>query len=47
MKYTWLDEYCLSKKGVVKEYKLEWDATRYMIKDKMLMKLDIGRKIIP
>ena len=37
MKYTWLDEYCLSKKGAVKEYKVEWDATRYMIKDKMFV----------
>ncbi len=35
MKYVWLDEYCLSKKGVEKEYKLEWDATRYMINGKM------------
>jgi predicted DNA-binding protein (MmcQ/YjbR family) len=37
MKYAWLDEYCLSKKGVVKDYKLEWNATRYMIKDKMFV----------
>ncbi|OPZ93978.1 MAG: hypothetical protein BWY74_00930 [Firmicutes bacterium ADurb.Bin419] len=37
MKYIWLDEYCLSKKGVKKEYKPEWDATRYMIKDKMFV----------
>ncbi|WP_010249642.1 MmcQ/YjbR family DNA-binding protein [Acetivibrio cellulolyticus] len=37
MKYTWLEEYCLSKKGVVKEYKPEWDATRYMIKDKIFV----------
>ena len=37
MKYTWMDEYCLSKKGVEKEYKLEWNATRYMIKGKMFV----------
>lgn len=37
MKYIWIDEYCLSKKGVVKEYKLEWNATRYMINDKMFV----------
>jgi len=37
MKYAWLDKYCLSKKGVEKDYKLEWDATRYMIKDKMFV----------
>ena len=37
MKYQWMDEYCLSKKGVEKDYKLEWDATRYMIKGKMFV----------
>lgn len=35
MKYEWLDEYCLSKKGVEKDYKVEWEATRYMIRGKM------------
>jgi len=32
-----LDGYCLSKKGVEKDYKLGWDATRYMIKGKMFV----------
>ncbi|AOY76564.1 MmcQ/YjbR family DNA-binding protein [Clostridium formicaceticum] len=35
MKYEWLDEYCLSKKGVEKDFKVEWDATRYLIGGKM------------
>jgi predicted DNA-binding protein (MmcQ/YjbR family) len=35
MKYEWLDEYCISKKGVEKDYKPEWDANRYMIRGKM------------
>lgn len=35
MKYEWLDDYCLSKKGSEKDYKVEWDATRYLIKGKM------------
>ena len=35
MKYEWLDEYCLSKKGAEKDFKLEWNATRYMIRGKM------------
>lgn len=35
MKYEWLDEYCNSKKGVVKDFKVEWQATRYMINGKM------------
>ena len=37
MKYEWLDEYCLSKKGVVREYKVEWEATRYMLGDKIFV----------
>ncbi|NLG92585.1 MAG: MmcQ/YjbR family DNA-binding protein [Clostridiales bacterium] len=35
MKYEWTDSYCLSKPGAEKDYKLEWDATRYMIRGKM------------
>lgn len=35
MKYEWLDEYCLAKNGAEKDYKLEWNATRYMIRGKM------------
>lgn len=37
MSYLWIDDYCLSMKGVVKEFKNEWNATRYMIKDKMFV----------
>lgn len=35
MKYHWIDEYCLSKKGAEKDFKVEWDATRYLIGGKM------------
>ncbi|MCB8817493.1 MmcQ/YjbR family DNA-binding protein [Desulfosporosinus shakirovi] len=35
MKYEWLDEYCLSKKGSQKDFKVEWDAARYLIGGKM------------
>ena len=35
MKYPWFEEYCTSKKGAYKEYKEEWGAFRYMIRDKM------------
>ncbi|MCT4606542.1 MAG: MmcQ/YjbR family DNA-binding protein, partial [Marinisporobacter sp.] len=31
MKYEWIDEYCISKKGTVKDFKVEWDAIRYLI----------------
>lgn len=37
MKYQWLDEFCLSKQGVIKDYKEEWEATRYRIRDKMFL----------
>ncbi|MDF2595951.1 MAG: hypothetical protein K0R69_2292 [Clostridia bacterium] len=35
MKYMWLDEYCLSKIGTDKDFKEEWQATRYMLRGKM------------
>ncbi|MEL7654750.1 MAG: MmcQ/YjbR family DNA-binding protein [Bacillota bacterium] len=35
MNYPWIDEYCLSKIGAEKDYKPEWEATRYMIRGKM------------
>ena len=35
MKYPWLDEYCQAKPGSEKDFKAEWDATRYMIGGKM------------
>lgn len=37
MNYAWIDEYCLSKKGAVKDYKIEWDVIRYLIKGKMFV----------
>ena len=35
--YEWFDEYCKSKKGVIKDYKIEWEAYRYMIGGKMFV----------
>ena len=35
MKYEWLDAYCLAKMGTQKDYKAEWEATRYMVAGKM------------
>ncbi len=37
MNYPWLDAYCLSKKGAVKDYKMEWEAIRYMVGGKMFV----------
>ncbi len=34
-RYEWLDEYLLSKAGVEKDYKAEWEWFRYMIRGKM------------
>jgi predicted DNA-binding protein (MmcQ/YjbR family) len=35
MNYEWLDAYCQAKKGSEKDFKAEWNATRYMIRGKM------------
>lgn len=32
--YAWIDAYCLGKKSCQKDYKKEWDATRYTLKGK-------------
>lgn len=32
--YAWVDAHCLSLKGCVRDYKAEWDATRYMLNGK-------------
>ncbi|MDD5796429.1 MAG: MmcQ/YjbR family DNA-binding protein [Oscillospiraceae bacterium] len=35
MKYEWIDEFLLSKKGVSKDFKAEWNWVRYLIGGKM------------
>ena len=35
MRYAWLDEFCCSLRGAEKDFKEEWNATRYMIRGKM------------
>lgn len=35
MKYPWLDEYLLAKKGVTKDLKTEWNWIRYQIGGKL------------
>lgn len=35
MKYDWLDEYLLTKKGTSKDFKEEWNWIRYKIDDKL------------
>lgn len=36
MNYPWLDDYLCAKKGVVKEYKLEWESFRFLLEGKMI-----------
>jgi predicted DNA-binding protein (MmcQ/YjbR family) len=36
MKYDWMDDYILEKKGVTKDFKLEWNAYRYLVGKKMM-----------
>lgn len=48
-KYTWLDEYLSSKTAARKDFKVEWQWHRYLIKDKMFAAIctfDSGRKIV-
>ncbi|MFX3619133.1 MAG: MmcQ/YjbR family DNA-binding protein [Sporolactobacillus sp.] len=35
MAYEWINDYCLLKKGVNKDFKTEWNALRYSIGGKM------------
>lgn len=35
MKYLWLNDYCTAKQGATKEFKEDWNATRYLISGKM------------
>lgn len=37
MRYTWLDEYLMSKRGVTKDLQKEWNWIRYMIGGKMFV----------
>ena len=37
MKYDWLEAYCESKQGAVREYKAEWEALRFLICGKMFV----------
>lgn len=35
MKYKWLDEFLMEMKGVTRDFKEEWNWTRYLLGDKM------------
>ena len=47
--YPWIDQHCLSKPGAEKDFKEEWNATRYMLRKKMFAMLGgdkTGKSII-
>lgn len=35
MRYQWLDKYLMKKPGVSRDFKVEWQWTRYLLGDKM------------
>ena len=48
MRYTWMDEYLLAKKGVTKDLQADWNWIRYQIGGKMFAALcldDGGRPV--
>lgn len=47
MRYKWLDEYLMRKKGVEKNLKVEWNWMRYCIGDKMFAAILLDRNDIP
>lgn len=47
--YSWIESFCLSLKGSEMDYKMEWQATRFMIRGKMFAMIGSdkeGRHII-
>ena len=44
MKYQWLDEYLLNKRGVTKDLQKDWNWVRYKLGDKMFAALCLDNK---
>lgn len=47
MKYTWIDEFLLSKKGVTKDLQADWNWIRYQIGGKMFAAICLDDKNEP
>lgn len=47
MRYEWMDEYLLSKKGVTKDLQKDWNWLRYQIGGKMFAALCMDQEDIP
>lgn len=42
MRYGWMDEFLLKKKGVIKDFKEEWNWIRYQIGGRMFVAVCLG-----
>lgn len=47
MRYTWIDEFLLSKKGVTKNLQMDWNWIRYQIGGKMFAAVCLGENNEP
>lgn len=47
MRYVWMDEYLLSKKGVTKDLQKDWNWIRYQVGGKMFAALCMDQEDIP
>ncbi len=47
MRYTWVDEFLLSKKGVSKDLQQDWNWIRYQIGGKMFAAICLGENDMP
>lgn len=47
MQYEWIDDYLLSKKGVVKDLQEDWNWIRYKLYDKMFAAVCLDKNNIP
>lgn len=47
MRYTWIDAYLLSKTGVTKDLKKEWNWIRYQIGGKMFAAVCLNEQNVP
>ena len=47
MRYTWMDEYLLAKKGVTKDLQADWNWIRYQIGGKMFAALCLNDEHVP
>lgn len=47
MRYTWIDEYLLDKKGVTKDIQKDWNWIRYQIGGKMFAAICLDEKNEP